>query len=467
MLIWVKNLIEAQRKFARMHEMLEKIKNGNKITVDEDTFFGNFNSAILDIYSAISVLKKSSTTFNEILMLDSFLPTLDQEYRSLRKKKEQNLADYEEITGKFANVLHPIATSQELSYMSSYKLNGDNFYEDWACSSYLLSDNVINEITSMIKRSSPFNVIDVSCRLGQALSSIQKKLPMANLYGVSALQSVNISKEERAKFKRLIVGGIGEANISTDSFDMAIVIPEISFYDESFSERSKVTVNLEKRYLDRGIGSLRHNGLLVLAIPIACISKSIATSIAKILGNVRIIIENSKPDVAIIVGIKRPPLARSLDEKLFKRLRNLILHPELANMDEEFSYQLPIGTVEISRFRSAKLDDNEIELLFEESGIMNEFWKKQKVDKLADRSAHPLLPFNVGQLGLVLTSGCLDGVIDEGNGCSHAVKGRVIKVTDSDRNISDDGSQVEVSSTTSNRVEISMFLPDGTYKCLA
>jgi hypothetical protein len=465
MLIWVKNLIEAQRKFTRMHEMLEKIKNGNKITVDEDTFFGNFNSAILDIYSAISVLKKSSTTFNEILMLDSFLPTLDQEYRSLRKKEEQNLADYEEITGKFANVLRPITTTQELGYMSSYKLNGDNFYEDWACSSYLLSDNVINEITSMIKRSSPFNVIDVSCRLGQTLSSIQKKLPMANLYGVSALQSVNIPKEERAKFKRLIVGGIGEANISTDSFDMAIVIPEISFYDES--EKSKMAVNLEKKYLDRGLGSLRHNGLLVLAIPIACISKSIATSIAKILGNVRIIIENSKPDVAIIVGIKRPPLARSLDQKLFKRLRNLILHPELANMDKEFSYQLPIGTVEISRFRSAKLDDNEIELLFEESGIMNEFWKKQKVDKLSDRSAHPLLPFNVGQLGLVLTSGCLDGVIDEGNGCSHAVKGRVIKVTDSDRNISDDGSQVEVSSTTSNRVEISMFLPDGTYKYLA
>ena len=465
MLIWVKNLIEAQRKFTRMHEMLEKIKNGNKITVDEDTFFGNFNSAILDIYSAISVLKKSSTTFNEILMLDSFLPTLDQEYRSLRKKEEQNLADYEEITGKFTNVLRPITTTQELGYMSSYKLNGDNFYEDWACSSYLLSDNVINEITSMIKRSSPFNVIDVSCRLGQTLSSIQKKLPMANLYGVSALQSVNIPKEERAKFKRLIVGGIGEANISTDSFDMAIVIPEISFYDES--EKSKMAANLEKKYLDRGLGSLRHNGLLVLAIPIACISKSIATSIAKILGNVRIIIENSKPDVAIIVGIKRPPLARSLDEKLFKRLRNLILHPELANMDEEFSYQLPIGTIEISRFRSAKLDDNEIELLFEESGIMNEFWKKQKVDKLSDRSAHPLLPFNVGQLGLVLTSGCLDGVIDEGNGCSHAVKGRVIKVTDSDRNISDDGSQVEVSSTTSNRVEISMFLPDGTYKCLA
>ena len=466
MLIWVKNLIEAQRKFVRMHEMLEKIKNGNKITVDENVFFGNFNSAILDIYSSISVLKKSSTTYNEVLMLDSILPTLDQEYRSLRKKEEQNLVDYVEITGKFANVLHVFTTDLDINYLSSYKLNGDNFYENWACSSYLLSDNVIDKITSMIKRTTPFNVIDISCRRGQALLSIQNKFPMANLYGVSALQTVSITKEERAKFKRLIVGGIGEANISTDSFDMAIVIPEISFYDES--ERSKIATILEKKYLDRGIGTLRHNGLLVFAIPIACISKSIATSIAKVFGNVRIIIEDTRPDVAIIIGTKRPPINRTLDEKLFKRLRNLILHPELANIEEEnISYQLPIGTVEISRFRSATLDDNEISLLFEESGIMNDFWKKQKVDKISDRSAHPLLPFNVGQLGLVLTSGCLDGVIDEGNGCSHAVKGRVIKVTDSDRNISDDGTQVEVASTTSNRVEISMFLPDGTYKCLA
>lgn len=466
MLIWVKNLIEAQRKFVRMHEMLEKIKNGNKITVDENIFFGNFNSAILDIYSSVSVLKKSSTVFNEILMLDSFLPTLDQEYRSLRKKEEQNLVDYVDITGKFANVLSPLVTSQDLAYVSSYRINGDNFYENWGCSSYLLSDNVIDEITSMIKRTTPFNVVDISCRRGQALLSIQNKFTMANLYGVSDLQTVSITKEERARFKRLIVGGIKEANISTDSFDMAIVIPEISFYDES--EKSKMAVNLEKKYLDRGLGSLRHNGLLVLAIPIACISKSIATSIAKILGNVRIIIEDTRPDVAVIIGMKRPPINRTLDEKLFKRLRNLILHPELANIGEEnISYPLPVGTVEISRFRSATLDDNEISLLFEESGIMNEFWKKQKVDKISDRSAHPLLPFNVGQLGLVLTSGCLDGVIDEGNGCSHAVKGRVIKVTDSDRNISDDGTQVEVASTTSNRVEISMFLPDGTYKCLA
>ena len=97
---------------------------------------------------------------------------------------------------------------------------------------------------------------------------------------------------------------------------------------------------------------------------------------------------------------------------------------------------------------------------------MKDFWKKQQIDRISDRTARPLLPFSIGQLGLVLTSGCLDGVIEEPDNCSHVVKGRVIKVVDTEREINDTRDQVEISSTTSNRVEISMFLPDGTYRCL-
>ena len=94
------------------------------------------------------------------------------------------------------------------------------------------------------------------------------------------------------------------------------------------------------------------------------------------------------------------------------------------------------------------------------------FWKEQNIDDL-NQEKHPLLPFNVGQIGLVLTSGFLDGVVDEGNGFYHAVKGRVVRKIDSDNEIRAESNSIEVNETTTNRVEINAFLPDGTYKKLA
>ena len=45
---------------------------------------------------------------------------------------------------------------------------------------------------------------------------------------------------------------------------------------------------------------------------------------------------------------------------------------------------------------------------------MDSFWEKSiNIEK---QSTRPLLPFNMGQIGLVLTSGCLDGVVEEYEG---------------------------------------------------
>ena len=39
----------------------------------------------------------------------------------------------------------------------------------------------------------------------------------------------------------------------------------------------------------------------------------------------------------------------------------------------------------------------------------------------------PLIPFSPGQLGRVLVSGDIDGIIDEGDGCYHVIKGSVYR----------------------------------------
>ena len=97
---------------------------------------------------------------------------------------------------------------------------------------------------------------------------------------------------------------------------------------------------------------------------------------------------------------------------------------------------------------------------------MDNFWKNQSIEKLSEAAKQPLLPFNIGQLGLVLTSGCLDGIIDEGDGHCHLIKGKVSKKSDIERNYNDN-SEVEVQETISNRVEINVVLPNGEFKTLA
>ena len=96
---------------------------------------------------------------------------------------------------------------------------------------------------------------------------------------------------------------------------------------------------------------------------------------------------------------------------------------------------------------------------------MTSFWKEQSAEKLFESSNRPPLPFNIGQLGLVLTSGCLDGVVDEGNGYKHIVKGRVARTTNQERTQQE--STVTVEETVGNKVEINVLLPDGTHKVLA
>ena len=102
--------------------------------------------------------------------------------------------------------------------------------------------------------------------------------------------------------------------------------------------------------------------------------------------------------------------------------------------------------------------------IVETSGVLDEFFETQKVEKIGESTTKPLLPFNIGQLGLVLTSGCLDGIIDEGDGHYHLVKGKVSKKSETTREVSD--GVLEESETISNRVEINVLLPNGEYKIL-
>ena len=82
-----------------------------------------------------------------------------------------------------------------------------------------------------------------------------------------------------------------------------------------------------------------------------------------------------------------------------------------------------------------------------------------------EKDKSPLLPFNIGQIGLILSSGSLDGVVEEGHGVCHVIKGMTIKETDTNNEqIVENGRVVtQVTETVRNKVQITALGADGTF----
>ena len=95
---------------------------------------------------------------------------------------------------------------------------------------------------------------------------------------------------------------------------------------------------------------------------------------------------------------------------------------------------------------------------------MESFFKKQEIET-NEQNARPLMPFNMGQIGLVLTSGCLDGTVEEYEGQYHAIKGMVTKIKHVDNDI--DNNEESILETISNKVQINIITPDGKFIELA
>lgn len=83
---------------------------------------------------------------------------------------------------------------------------------------------------------------------------------------------------------------------------------------------------------------------------------------------------------------------------------------------------------------------------------------KSLTEYTSDDNRHPLIPFNPGQLGLVLVSGDIDGLVDEGNGCYHAIKGNTIRTMERAES-PDEDTTCNINTTIT---KVTALLPDGT-----
>lgn len=258
---------------------------------------------------------------------------------------------------------------------------------------------------------------------------------------------------------RMIKGSIHGSTISNKIFDvLQLTLPV------SWTAKIGATGNLlekeEKSTLRNTIKYLRDDGILICNIPLTRITRDMAVIFSKILKDVQILKREDDDIYVYIIGKKE--IQNEPREDVYKKLINAEVNVENTI---NYKYDLPSGGIlQPDFFRGSMLDEDELLNLVNNSGLKNSFWKNQEI-KEKDDSIRPLLPFNMGQIGLVLTSGCLDGTVEEYPGQYHAIKGMVTKIRNVENNREN---QNETSiETISNKVQINLLTPNGEFIELA
>ena len=465
----LKNLqlkLEKELEILKKREVREAEGKSNRERTDleVDQVRNSFNNAFLDLAMVVEESKElKDGDISPLIALQILMPVI--------KKRIENVNTVEELNEIIKMMTGPLESWIEqkrydrLSYYD-YSTNVRHFWRAGSCSYDTFAPDILQKVISAVKwRYDKVNVFDMYCRNSNISDQLCKDNRNVNVYGLDS--GKNISKFSDNHYRRLIYGNLKGCVITNVCFDIVICSPVITINREI---KAGAYVKTERELLFRAVDYLRPEGWLFFVIPYYRFYTEMCVHLLKNYHNFRVFTDNRFNGATYVICQKLavPVSIENIDMSLYARFRNMPFNYATLDIAPDLdAIKLPDKTVEVKKFRGSELNEAELVELHNNSKCTATFWNDQTVEKLSETKARPLLPFNIGQLGLILTSGCLDGVVEEGNGFCHVVKGRVIKKVDTTESIDTHTHQVQIVNTTNNRVEISAFLPDGTYKCLA
>lgn len=440
---YIKNTVKRLEVFIR-----QLIKPKEDMVLEEE--IGKMAGIYYDSYMYINELmlidRNMIPTYKLLLLqINNYITQLEsiEDFESLKKNGE-------EIYSFLSSTIDVEKFLAVPEYIENYSftINNDNSFIEKAY-------DHINE------PSREFNVLQTQCGEGVYLTKFKNLNEKSLTYGTELDQyKLKIAKHENTK---IVKGTLAGSRISNGSFDIDIIIPDFYF---DLSSNSKLTsiVKRERTYIQDNLRYVRNGGVVILTLPYFRLHSDMCLMLSKQLDNVDYYVYKEK-DIHLvnIIGQKNPN--KEGRQEVYDKLRGLYNISEInKNTFSDEKLKIPNSFIVIDLFKGSQIDEDEIFNISNTSGVYNEFINSQEVEKLSETQKRPLLPFNIGQIGLVLTSGSLDGIIDEGDGNYHLVKGRVSKKVDRDSTVSDN--KIEETEIISNRVEINIMLPDGEFKTL-
>lgn len=416
---------------------------------------GRYYSHLYDIRLALSeceVAHNSGRIYN--LMLKSVIhenEKLDKITTATALKESIN-----EIINLFSDFDYIEYSASDLSY--SYRC-----LDEIRTIDVTVLDPIIRELNKLNRN---ITVFEPNCNEGACLQYLSTDKENILTYGTEASSNMAIAKRHATK---VVKGPLKGSIISNNAFDL--VIAKCSIKDtlaKNLGSGSSIGKE-EKLFIANMNKYLRQHGAILFVIPYYRLHKDICEHIAKYYDNVQVFksvgVYWEEKRYVYIYGQKSA--SKEMNEEIYDKLRACFAPQNIPDFNSEtinLNFRLPSSFIEIETFKGSMLDMDELYDIVETSGCLDDFFEEQKVEKIGESTTKPLLPFNIGQLGLVLTSGCLDGIIDEGDGHFHLVKGKVSKKSETNRQVSN--GVLEENETISNRVEINVLLPNGDYKVL-
>ena len=350
----------------------------------------------------------------------------------------------------------------------SYELTVDN------TDVYKMHPDYVTEIAESISSITPINIFSIQCGEGQDELFLKDRLERKNnvsvkTYGLS--ENRYGSNKAKNNMDKVALGSIKGSTITNNAFDIVYVTPRISLKNE-VKPNGKLKTSNEDIQITNSMRYLKPGGVFILNIPFYAITPGMKLFLAKNLKDIEVIkttfnfenndyIEEVRRNLnyVSIIGIRHTNFSYA---DIFSTLSNL----EYDNLSDEVSIERTLNLPEedIKIFRGSILDKEELDEIVLNDNLYEEFHdaiNKQNEEK--DKS--PLLPFNIGQIGLILSSGSLDGIVEEGHGVCHVIKGMTIKETDTNNEqIVENGRVVtQVTETVRNKVQITALGADGTF----
>ena len=301
------------------------------------------------------------------------------------------------------------------------------------------------------------NLFDPCCGCGLALRALAEG---NNCYTYGVELDRHRAEEAQSRLHRVGFGSYYHSRISNEAFHAMLLNPP---YLSVMTEGGNNTRS-EKRFLVDSICHLMYGGLLIYIIPFHRLTADICRvlcdnfddlTVWKFMGD-----EFKKYKQVAIMGTRRK---RQDGSALVADLMSLALEPnnlrELSDLPDG-RYPLPAMAKKVDLFKGAEFNVVELAEQLKRSTSFSRLFEKNKLDSEAKR---PLLPLNIGQVGLIGGSGLINGIVE----CDtpHIIKGRIVKEnrmnTEENFNARGDLMSTTLTETRSNKMIFNLLTPQG------
>ena len=418
---------------AESYNALEKFKE-HKIKLDNISETMPIKRRAVKIYTEKNQINRAKDTFSELEALKQTLADVIKELQLLFSECDMQKG------AEFANKLYAAVIKFNLMTEDYTKLIGaievlkNEIPETEAVTGRVIG-HLMNSVklgfyptdiehVKMIKKAIVFpdskvNLFDPCCGEGFALEKLALN-ENADTYGIE-LDGIRRTNAE-TRIKRVGFGSFFASRVSYECFHGIFLNPPyLSIIGENGSKTRS-----EKRFLVESMYNLMQGGVMIYIIPYYRLTMDICTILCNNFENISVYrfldSEFSKFKQVVVFGIKK---VREENIEAAEKLSQYAMMPERIPMIDTLvpeSYVLPDTEKTVETFKGEEFNLGELKRQLAASNSVNMLFEKSKLDAMEKR---PLLPLNVGQLGLIGGSGLINGYID----CDspHVIKGRIIK----------------------------------------